>query len=226
MDEFPYVIYVINISDERWKKYENDSRFTRWFGCNGKEDLTLDFVNDKYHFYWNCNNDLRMNIAGCSQSHLSSLKYIYENKINNVIIIEDDTLYDFEKLKDSELLKRNQVCYIGGDFHPCKLKDKNQFIKPKYIVEKLSYKKIDTKSFLISGAFGYYIPSWELALTMMKQKGKKRRAIDVEYKNLQKEGFIQDFIYPPLVKLNMEVAMTGFTYNDKRYKLKDDLSLY
>ena len=44
MDEFPYVIYVINISDERWKKYENDSRFTRWFGCNGKEDLTFDFI--------------------------------------------------------------------------------------------------------------------------------------------------------------------------------------
>jgi len=227
MSEYPYNIFVINISDERWKNYENDKRFTRWIGCNGKEDLTLEWVNENYHFYHNCNDDLRLNIAGCSESHLSCLKHIYEHKINNAIIIEDDTVIDFDKLFHYGLYSfLNDVCYIGGDFQPCKLKDQKTFIKPVFDTESLSLRKIDNQSFLISGAFGIFIPRWEQALRLMEKKGKKRRAIDVEWKNLQKKNVINYFVYPALVKLNMDVAMTGFTYNKNRYKLKSDLSLY
>ena len=218
-----YTIFVINISSSRWDNYKDDNRFTRWVGCNGKEDLSLDFVNDKYHFYWNCNDDLRMNIAGCSESHLSCIKHIYENKIDNAIIIEDDTIVDFEKL--SSLKQLNKVVYLGGDFHPVKLKDKNKFEKPVFDKD-LSVRTIDTESFLISGAFGYLIPHWNLASDLLEQNGKKRRAIDVEFKNLQKKGIWNQFVYPPIVKLDMKTAMTGFTYNDKRYKLKDDLEFY
>jgi hypothetical protein len=226
----PYTIFVINISDERWENYKDDDRYRRWKGVNGNKELDLKDVNDKYHFYWNCNDTLKLNVAGCSESHLRCIKHIYDNKINNAIIIEDDTFVDFERLELCPLYNLcDGITYLGGQFHPPVLKNLKTFEKegrPEYEKGILSLRRINTSSFLISGAFGYYIPKWEQALILTEQTGKKRRAIDVEFKGLQKKDKIKSFIFPALVTLNIPVAMTGFTFNKGRYKLPNDFKYY
>ena len=223
-----YHIFVINVSDQRWEKYAGDERFTRWKGVNGKQDLSIEFCNDKYHYYWNANDNHRKSVAGCTESHLACLKHIYDNKIHDAIIIEDDAVVNFDQLDFCPLdrISPNDILYIGGMFHPPILKNLKTFIPPVIDCEE-GFRKvinIEPDKFLITNAHGIYIPKPDLALIMMQKKGKKRRVIDVEYKNLQKAGQMKKFLYPALVTLHLEDAKDGFTWS--KYKLKDDLEYY
>jgi GR25 family glycosyltransferase involved in LPS biosynthesis len=221
-----YNIFVINICEERWKKYKDDPRYARWQGWNGKEELDLEWINENYHFYWNCNNDLRHNVAGCSESHLSLIKHIRDYKINNAIIIEDDAMIDFEALEYLSLdrMCSNEILFVGGMFHPPVLKNLKTFVPPKYDKNIYSINTINPKQFLITNCHGYYIPKWELAEQLLVKKGKKRRALDAETKHLQRARVLTKFLYPAISILNMEDAKKGFTWS--KYKLKDDLKYY
>jgi len=221
-----YTIFVINICDKRWEKYKDDKRYSRWLGWNGKEELELDWINERYHFYWNAKDNLRYSVAGCSESHLSVIKHIRDFKINNAIIIEDDALIDFDALDKLNLERMcpNEICYIGGMFHPPVLKNLKTFEPPEYDKNIHSIYTIEPKNFLITNAHGYYIPKYEIAEKLLSFKGTKRRAIDVEYKNLQKKRILTKFLYPAISTLHMQDAKGGFTWS--KYKLKDNLQYY
>ncbi len=127
--------------------------YKKWKGCIGK-NLNPKFVEDTYITMWNASKKHKHNVAGCSESHLSLMKHIINNKINNVIVIEDDALIDFKRLK--ELDKVSDFCYIGGRFQPPKLTENLKFDKSKI---KKGLHKINTKKFTITGGHGYYLPN-------------------------------------------------------------------
>lgn len=217
-------VFVINICDKRWKRYEKDERFIRWKGVNGKEDLDYDFVKEVYINFWNCKKEHRCNVAGCSESHLSLMRYIIDNKIDDVIVVEDDVDVDFNRL---EILNNvNEFCYVGGHFQ-------SPVLKRKLDREKCSSKDgintIDTNNFTIAGGYGYYFPNHmicEKIYSAITSKP-KRRAIDCEFRKLQKQKVITKYIFPAIVDLYLPVAMTGFTYNAKsNYHLKDNKHYY
>tara|TARA_R100001086_G_scaffold113843_1_gene58140 strand:- start:1501 stop:2154 length:654 start_codon:yes stop_codon:yes gene_type:complete len=216
-----FKIFVINISDERWTRYASDKRFTRWVGCNGKE-LSASFVENNYINYWNCKQEHKQCVAGCGESHLSLLKHIYENKINDVIILEDDTIVDFDRL---DILKDvNEFCYLGGRFQGRNLKS-----KPYTGILFQGVNTITPFTFTITGAHAYYIPTFDIAesiyINIMSKV--KRRAIDAEYRRLQKGDKIRKFIYPAIVELYLPHANNGFTYHSgSQYKLKDTNKYY
>ena len=218
-----FQIFVINICGNRWAKYSNDPRYTRWKGTNGK-DLPLPWIQETYIAYWNCNENLRRSVAGCSESHLSLLKYIYQNNLQNVIIIEDDALIDFERL--NELENMNDFCYVGGRFQTPLLKNNKNIdsIINRDLLIHNEINMIQTDQFIITGGHGYYIPNSKVAEEVYKNilKKKKRRSIDVEFKRLQKEGKINYFIYPAISTLHLPDSNNGFTYNSKRYKLTNN----
>ena len=220
-------IFVINICDHRWKKYD-PKYYTRWKGVNGK-DLNMEWIKENYIAYWNCNENLRRSVAGCSESHLSLLKHIYENNIEKCIIIEDDALIDFEKL--SELEDMNDFCYVGGRFQTLILKNNkniNSIVK-RDLLKSNEINMIDTNEYIITGGHGYYIPNPQVAEEVYKNimQKKKRRAIDCEYKRLQKEGKIKYFIFPAIATLHLPDSNNGFTFNKKsNWTLKDNNYLY
>ena len=78
-----YIVFVININEDRWKKYSEDTNniYNRFKGVDGSQ-LDLEKY-DHYIFYWNKTEKSRRGAIGCSLSHMSIMKYIYENKINN-----------------------------------------------------------------------------------------------------------------------------------------------
>lgn len=90
-----YTIFVVTINDSRFKKYKNNPMYKKWKGCIGK-NLNPKFVEDTYITMWNASKKHKHNVAGCSESHLSLMKHIINNKINNVIVIEDDALIDLK----------------------------------------------------------------------------------------------------------------------------------
>lgn len=216
-------IFVINISDERWERYKDDKRFTRWVGVNGRQ-LPLAFVEQNYICMWNARESHKRSVAGCGESHLSLLRHIYENKINDVIILEDDTVVDFDRL--SELKDVKDFLYLGGRFQSPTLKNK---LCKENIIVKNGLNKIDIDLFTITGGHAYYIPTYNIASDIYHDimSKPKRRAIDAEYRRLQKGRIITDFIYPAIVELYLPHAMNGFTYNSaSQYKLKDTNKFY
>lgn len=215
---FKYTIFVINAYPERTIKYLNDDRYTIWSALT-PDDIT-DEILSKYHFRYNAKELLKKKICACSESHLSCIRHIRDNQINNAIIIEDDAIIDFERIDELELT--NEITYIGGMFHPLAMSKMKEFVEPE---SKMGINDIDSKQFLITNAHGYYIPNFELCDILLKQKNKdRRRAIDVEFKNLQRENHIKKYLYPAISTLVLTDAKTGFTWS--QYKLKDNLFLY
>ena len=215
-----YKVFVINISDQRWEKYKSDERYIRFKGCHGKQELSLDDINKKYHFRYNAKDDYRYNLVGCSESHLRLIDHLKENKINNAIVIEDDALIDFDRLEELDDVKG--FCYVGGWMRGPILTKQDNFIKPTF--EK-GLHTINTNNFLITNCHGYYYENYHTADMMGWHQYDKRRAIDVEFVNIQKRDKHTQFIYPALSVLHMPDAENGFTWG-KGYKLKDNLSSY
>ena len=216
-------IFVINICDERWSRYSDDSRFTRWVGCNGRK-LSPSFIKDNYIIMWNAKESHKQCVAGCSESHLSLLKHIYENEINDVLIVEDDVNIDFDRL--SELEDINHFCYLGGHFQSPVLKNK---LNRENISLKEGINKIDIDNFTIAGAYGYYIPHHQISCDIYHDImfRNKRRGFDCELRRLQKNyKLIKKFIYPAIVELYLPVAQTGFSCQSSNFKLTDSKKYY
>jgi len=213
-------IFVINISDERWERYKHDERFTRWKGCDGKQ-LPLDFVENTYITMHNARESHKRCVAGCSESHLSLLEHIYENKIDNVIILEDDVDIDFDRL---DILKDvKEFCYLGGHFQGKNLKHK--------AYTGILFEGVNTITpftHTIAGAYGYYIPSYDIAesLYINIMSKVKRRGFDCELRRLQKGDKIKKFIFPAIVELYLPVAQTGFSCKSSNFKLTDSKKFY
>lgn len=215
-------VLVINMSVKRWEKYKDDPRYERFEAVNGNEELDPEWVDKNYHYYWNANRKLRQSIAGCSESHLKCLRYIIKNKLDSVIIIEDDCILDFERL--NELKDVKEACYIGGMFHPPILKDLRTFTRPEGMIEGIN--TINPQKFLITNCQAYYIPNHLQAHLLLTHQYSKRRAIDVEFKLLQKKGLLKHFLYPAIGTLYLPDAEQGFTWSQSSYKLKDNLQYY
>ena len=213
-----YRIFVVNAYDDRTLKYLDDPRYeifpAVWWECVNDDTLS------KYHFRYNCGIDLRKKICACSCSHLKVLEKIFNEKINNAIIIEDDAFIDFSRLK--ELDDIDEPCYIGGQIKSLKLCDEKFFVKPDDIPDGLN--TIDKNKYRISGAFGYYIPDYKQTEFFLKQHYEKRRGIDVEFMLEQKTGNIKYFIYPAISTLYLPDAKKGFS--NSQMNIKNDFKHY
>ncbi len=199
-------VFVINAYPERRNKY--DERYTMFPAVLSKDVEESDC--DKYSFYWNISSKLKHNIVACSMSHKKCLEHIVINKLNEIIIIEDDAVIDFERL--DELKEYNDFTYIGGDIRPPLLKDDSKF-KKEMIISNVGKNQIDTDRFVILGCFGMYIPTWNVAKMIIENipVNTKEKAIDVEMKKLQKKELIKYYHYPAISTLYLEDAKTGFS---------------
>jgi len=218
---FPKVM-VINAYADRRKKY--DSRYSMFKAIHWT--TIVDSCLEKYHFRHNCNVELRKKIVACAESHKQVLKHIVKNKLDKIIIIEDDAILDFDRL--DELKEMKEFCYLGGQLNTVKVTDYGKLDKLSVIdnfIKDKNFQQIKPKEFRITHCCGYYIPKWEIAEQILSSipKYDKSRAIDVEYFYLQQDYKIKNFVWPAMVTLDLHDASNGFTYNDKSsYKLTDN----
>lgn len=94
--------------------------------------------------------------VGCFLSHYRALKYIVDNKLNNVLILEDDAELLPSFSLDVETPTDSFLTYLGYSI-------------PKNISYKLrnQYEKIDFDTIKIYGTFAYIINNWEKAEKIM-----------------------------------------------------------
>ena len=219
-------IFVITICEKRWSKYD-ESIYTKFPGCDGQKELSLDDVKKNNINYPNCSDSRRLNSAGATESHRRMMKHIIDNKLNKVVVIEDDAFVDTDRL--SELKGVDHFCYIGGRFQPLNLrKTPNRGFRTT-ICPQTGMNEIKG-DLTITGAHGLYFPTWEIAQEIYQSIFSKPRIriIDGELRLLQKKHTsVKHYIYPAISTLYMPDAIQGFTFEKKsNYHLCDNNSHY
>ena len=212
-------IFVINLrrDKEKWQKYNNDfekGKLSRYSACNGMEVSKANPYYKRLEIMWNAGDKKKKCTAGILNSHMSIIKKIVKNKINQALVIEDDAIVDFAKLKKINLnkLPQDSIVYFGGTLHPPDTFKNKTWSHAKTIRNfKKGINKINPEKFRILGGHGYYFPTWEIAKELLDtvDKKKKMRALDTEMVKLQRSGKIKYFYYPALSYLNMEDAKKG-----------------
>ena len=165
-------IFVINCegSEDRWKHY-SDNKYERWLGTHWKELPDGDLRFNKMVSYHNINPNEHKAKVGCLVSHTNLWRYLITNKMNNILVLEDDAV----TVKDiPENLPLDGVTYLGGLIWSQKTMDgpkKMSFSEGIYLVD----------DFKILMTMSYYIPSWEIAKELLDyvESQKRYRAIDI-----------------------------------------------
>jgi GR25 family glycosyltransferase involved in LPS biosynthesis len=209
-------IFVINLKKDKdkWNKYKNDDRYIRYSACNGIEMSKDNPYYDRLQIMWNVKEKKKKCTAGILNSHMTIIKKIVKNKIDQALIIEDDAIIDFKLLKKINLdkLPQDSIIYFGGSLHPPDtFKNKTWSHEKTIKTFKKGINKIDPEKFRILGGHGYYFPKWEHAKQLIDiiDKKKKIRALDTEMVKLQRSGIIKYFYYPAISYLNTEDARKG-----------------
>ena len=226
-------IFIINgYSDRRDKYDENYTMFPAiWWETITDEEL------DKFHFRYNCKTELRKKICACTLSHLEMIKKIINEDLKDIVICEDDCMIDdIELLKETIYLLPDEFVYLGGQINSplvknylsFEKKDKQNIISSIRNDNKLIH-TIEPETFRITHACSYYIPNKKVALKLLSSieevyKGRRYRAIDVMYHELQKRKIITKFVFPAQGILHIPDAKKGYTFS--QYKLTDNQKEY
>lgn len=181
--------YVINMNHDKEKMIHHKG-VMKWEAVIGKH-IHIDCVkSSKLYCRHNTKDSKIQGIYGCLQSHLGLLKYIVDEKINNICVLEDDSTSDFEV--PQELINSNHITYIGGWLVNKKMKDiKLPVEEKKHLKEGIN----ELKSSRVLTTRAYYIPKWEHAeglLNYIKEK-KVWKAYDI-----MMSEYVNHLYYPAL----------------------------
>ena len=103
-------------------------------GIDGQNmnDNEFNNYNNKLITYWNTSNDMRRGKIGCYLSHIKTLEYIVENKLNNVLVLEDDMKPNFNEFPNIEIEDNIYMYYLSGFYWNNKLIGLTSIIYPKW----------------------------------------------------------------------------------------------
>lgn len=169
--------YYINLDSaiERKTKYAN-TNFIRFRGI--PRDEVSQEIADRMISMWNFGKDAHLARCGCFLSHLNLLLFIKENKMNDVLIIEDDAVQVNEIPTE---YPRDGIVYLGGFlYHRKMMNDKD----PK--IDSVTGMNLVGSNYRMLGCLSYIIPTWELADEIIQSinKLKRVRAIDITLGNI------------------------------------------
>ena len=183
-------VFVINLdrSEDRWAHYENTD-YIRWSATDGK-DIEGDILTRMISTH-NIKEHNHRGKCGCFLSHVRLWKYIIDNKIDDVLILEDDA----EKIREIPNLPKDSITYLGGILFEKKITD-GVYKGPRDFSD---LNEVD--NFKILMTMSYYIPNHkilkELYDFIMKQK--RYRAIDIML-NYETIPVKRRFVYPAVFK--------------------------
>ena len=192
--------FVISMNNELGKERIDRLNYTFNLFTGKTADECPTWIKDKMSHRSNITEKARNGKLGCFASYVCLLDKIVSDKINSVLILEDDCLQigDFIKTDLS-----NKPIYVNGMLHhPTNYSKKNK----KWLEELKTdlqltngIHEIDWDKFRIVGTWGIYIPKWEQAHEIVEKlkSAKKLTTIDSQ---ISKQHLIDRFYYPPLFK--------------------------
>lgn len=195
--------FVINLDrcQDRMKYF--DDSYTRWSAVDGADLDDDDPILTKMISMYNIDPKQHRGKCGCWLSHMNLLKHIVENKLNNVIIVEDDA----EQVAHIPEPMPNEFIYLGGFFAPNRFND--DLIVPEMKQGILEVPE-DIKLLM---TLSYYIPTWEMGEFIYNHiiEQSRYRAIDIMYNKLP----IKRYLYFPACYIERPLTSTIRTDKNK-----------
>jgi len=181
-------IFVINLDSatDRWAHYQDDERYTRW-SATSIDDIPLDHeIWKKMISMWNIDPREHSAKCACYLSHTNLWKHIVSNKLNNVIILEDDAFL-VNDIPDPKDLPTDGPVYLGGFTSHVRMTD-----GPKKVEFKNGINQIDHKEYRVLMCLAIFIPTWEVAYQMIKSSTRngRCRAIDTMIRDTYRSQYV------------------------------------
>ena len=176
--------FYINLDsaiDRRSKFAETD--YQRWRATD--KDEVSDYIAKKMISRYNYKGHLGR--CGCFISHTKLWEYIVEQKLDDVLILEDDAVL---MRTPPEEYPRDSIVYLGGFIHNRKMmNNSNCEIEHKQGINEVP------QEYRMLGCLAYILPTWQVALSLLNKiyQQKKYRAIDIMLGNI---GIKQYYWFP------------------------------
>lgn len=183
--------FVINLDSatDRWDYYK-DKGVTRWSATSYDEISVNSPDIKKMISYHNLSMKEHLCKLACLKSHVNLWRYISTNKLNNILVLEDDAelvnpVPDLDKFRD------DGITYLGGytsHVQVTKGPKKISLEKGIHIINHNEYRMLMTVA--------YYIPNWKVAEKLVNNimYAERYRAIDVMIRDFT--GLTQSISYP------------------------------
>ena len=193
-------IFVINLDSakDRWSHYKDDKRYTRW-SATSIDDVDLkDPIWDKMISMWNISPHEHSAKCCAYLSHTRLWKYIVTNKLNNVLILEDDAFL-VNDIPDPKDLPTDGFTYLGGFTSHVRMTDGHKKVEFKEGIN-----LIDHKEYRMIMCLAIFIPSWEIAYKMIQAStwNGRCRAIDT----MIRKTYRNQYLYFPAPFVERPVA--------------------
>ena len=181
------ITFFINLdaATSRRSKFQ-DTDYKRWTATK-KDDVPL-AIDNKMISRYNFPRESHLGRCGCFLSHTKLLEHIVDNKLDNVLILEDDAI----KINEIPIdYPKDSIVYVGGFIHHKEMMN-NQKIE---INHEKGINEVSEK-YRMLGCLAYIIPHHSVALKILNKiySQKRFRAIDIMMGNI---GIKQYYNYPP-----------------------------
>lgn len=200
-------VFYINLdtASERRNKFK-DKNFTRW-KATSREEVPA-YICSKMTSMYNFTKEAHLARCGCFLSHTKLLEHIVENKINDVLILEDDAI-QVNKIPD--IYPNDSITYIGGFVYNKKMMDS----KPPEIKHQVGI-NLCPDDLRILGCLAYIVPKWQIALHILNRIYSENRykAIDIMLGNI---GIKQYYNYP--ASFREEGCISQISSKNKKNKI-------
>jgi len=206
--------FVINLdhATDRWEHYK-DKGCKRWSATNFDEIKVNDPLIPKLISYYNISMKEHLCKIGCIKSHTGLWRYIVQNKLNDILILEDDAhLIDMVP----ENLPTDGMTYLGG--FTCHPKITKGSLKPEFID---GIQELDKTKYRMVMMMSYYIPTWTIAEQMLNHIDslKRFRAIDIMIHDIPIKNYVS---YPASFKerpLQSQIRKDKKKFSNEFYEL-------
>lgn len=169
--------FFINLDRDtsRAEKF-NDTDYIRW-RATPREEVSEE-LNKQMLSYYNLSIKAHLGKCGCFHSHIKLYEHIIKNKLNDVLIVEDDAVQVNELPTD---YPKDSLIYVGGFFHNKKMTNNK-----KVIIKSTDGINTLPDEYRILMTMSYIIPTWEVAEDILKKilSLKRYKAIDVLLGNI------------------------------------------
>ena len=176
-----FTTFVINMDSatDRWEYYK-DKGVKRWSATNYDEIKVSSPDIARMTSYYNLSMKEHLCKIACFKSHTNLWRYIANNKMNNILILEDDAELR-NPVPDINNFPQDGVIYLGGYTNDPLMTKGHKKISLEQGVQ-----LINQEEYRVIMMLSYFVPRWEIAEKLIKNIDNKKRwrAIDCMMKDM------------------------------------------